>query len=68
MGKIFNRIKQSLMHSTSKVRWMLLTKTERKMMGISASITEEYTKSRAFRRELAGTPLGDMIKNTLKDW
>jgi hypothetical protein len=68
MKKILTKIKESLMRSTTKVRWMLLTKTERKMMGISTMITEEYIRSRTFRRELNGTTMGDMIKDTLKNW
>ncbi len=68
MREIVSRIKRKLMQSTTSVRWFLLTKTERKMMGISASITQEFTRSRTFRRTMEGTPLGDMIKNTLNNW
>jgi hypothetical protein len=68
MRKIASRIKAKLIQSTTKVRWMLLTKTERKMMGISATITQEFTRSRTFRRTMEGTPLGDVIKNTLNNW
>ena len=68
MKKLYRKIKKSLLESSTKLRWMLLTKTERKMMGVSAIITEEYTKSRAFRRSLEGTSLGAYIKETLKNW
>lgn len=68
MKKLITKIRQSLMQSTTKVRWMLLTKTEKRMMGLSAHLTEQYTRSRTFRRTMEGTPLGDAIKQTIKDW
>lgn len=52
----------------NKVRYFLLTPTELKLLRISAVITEEYIKSRTFRRMIDKTPIGDYIKQTLNNW
>lgn len=52
----------------NKLRYLLLTKTELKLICMSAVITEEYIKSRTFRRMIDKTPIGDYIKQTLNNW
>jgi len=52
----------------NKIRYIMLTKTERKLIGISAMLTEEYIRSRTFRRMMDKTQVGDYIKQTINNW
>jgi len=61
-------IKKKLREYKRKFRYLFLTDTEKKMMSLSAKITEEYIQSREFRRMMAKCGFDRTIKQMLNEW
>jgi hypothetical protein len=51
-----------------KIKYLFLTDTEKRMMSLSAKITDEYIHNREFRRLIKKCGFDDTINKMLEEW
>lgn len=61
-------IKTRIQRLKRKLKYLFLTDTEKKMMSLSAKITDEYINNRKFRRLIIKCGFDKTINQMLSEW
>jgi len=61
-------IKTRIQKLKRKLKYLFLTDTEKRMMSLSAKITDEYIQNRKFRRLIIKCGFDETIEKMLKEW
>ena len=61
-------IKTRIQRIKRKLKYLFLTDTEKKMMSLSAKITDEYINNREFRRLMKKCGFAETIYQMLNEW
>jgi hypothetical protein len=61
-------IKKKLHAIKRKIKYIFLSEAEKKMISLSAKITQEYINSREFRRTMQKCGFDRIIKEMLHEW
>jgi hypothetical protein len=61
-------IKTRIQKLKRKLRYLFLTDTEKRMISLSAKITDEYIQSREFRRLMKKCGFDKTIEKMLNEW
>jgi hypothetical protein len=61
-------IKKKLHAIKRKIKYIFLSDAEKKMMSLSAKITQEYINSREFGRTMQKCGFDSIIKEMLNEW